>query len=175
MDRRQFINSLSAVAASSFLTDNLSATLNKIQHIPASRPKNIVFILSDDHRYDFMGFMGKPSFLQTPHMDRMAQEGVHFKNAFVTTSLCSPSRAFILSGMYSHKHTVVDNDAPVPENFRSFPEYLQQAGYETAFIGKWHMGHHEDDPRPGFDFWVSFKGQGVYFDPELNVNGKQIK
>ncbi len=134
--------------------------------------RNIVFILSDDHRYDFMGFMPQaPAFLETPAMDRMAARGAHLANAFVSTSLCSPSRASILTGQYMHHHHIEDNQRPEPEGTVFFPRYLQQAGYQTAFIGKWHMGHEMDDPRPGFDHWVSFKGQGVYFDPELNING----
>jgi arylsulfatase A-like enzyme len=133
--------------------------------------KNVIFILSDDHRYDFMGFTGKVPWLKTPAMDKMAAEGCHLENAFVTTSLCSPSRASILTGMYSHAHTVVDNQAPVPDNLIFFPQYLQNAGYETAYFGKWHMGHAHDDPRPGFDHWESFKGQGNYYKPSLNING----
>ncbi len=141
------------------------------QSTPAGR--NIIFILSDDHRYDFMGFMGNPSFLQTPNMDRMAREGAHVQNAFVTTSLCSPSRASILTGLYSHKHGVVDNQASVPDGLQFFPQMLQKQGYETAFIGKWHMGHEHDDPRPGFDKWISFKGQGDYYNPVLNIDGER--
>ena len=136
-------------------------------------PRNVVFILSDDHRYDFMGFADGPEFLETPHMDRMAAEGAHLQNAFVATSLCSPSRASILTGQYAHRHGVVDNQRPVPKGTVFFPQYLQQAGYETAFIGKWHMGHENDQPRRGFDHWVSFRGQGDYFDPTLNVDGKR--
>jgi len=134
--------------------------------------KNVVFILSDDHRYDFMGFMGKVPFLETPNMDRMATEGVHVQNAFVSTSLCSPSRASILSGQYAHNHKVVDNQSLIPEGTVFFPEYLQkEAGYQTGFIGKWHMGEHHSGKRPGFDFWASFKGQGVYYNPTINFNG----
>lgn len=140
----------------------------------AMRP-NIIFILSDDHRYDFMGFTGKVSGLETPNMDRMASEGIHCQNAFVNTALCSPSRASILTGQYSHVHEVVDNDAPAREDLVFFPTYLQDAGYETAFMGKWHMGHYRADPRPGFDRWVSFEGQGVYYNPTLNVDGEEVK
>ncbi|SHE48417.1 N-acetylglucosamine-6-sulfatase [Fodinibius roseus] len=136
--------------------------------------ENVIFILSDDHRYDFMSFMEKsPDFLDTPAMDRMAREGAHIKNAFVTTSICSPSRASILTGQYAHRHGVVDNQRLVPEGTRFFPEFLQNEGMQTAFIGKWHMGHERDDPRPGFDHWVSFRGQGAYFDPVLNINGER--
>ncbi len=137
-------------------------------------PRNVVFILSDDHRYDFMGFHERaPEFLETPNMDRMAREGVHLRNAFVTTALCSPSRASILTGRYAHNHGVVDNQRLVPEGTTFFPELLKESGYETAFVGKWHMGSSTDAPRPGFDYWVSFRGQGVYMNPELNVNGSR--
>lgn len=141
---------------------------------PAATPKNIIFILSDDHRYDAMGFTGKFAGLQTPALDRVAREGAHLKNAFVATSLCSPSRATILTGQYPHKHTIVNNQAPLPKGLIFFPQYLQKAGYETAFLGKWHMGDTGDSPQPGFDYWLSFRGQGVYYNPTFNINGKQV-
>ncbi len=146
--------------------------------VPAQRgtkPMNIIFILSDDHRYDFMGFTNAVPGLQTPGMDRLAKEGAHVKNAFVTTALCSPSRASILTGQYAHTHTVVDNSAPLPGNLVFFPQYLQKKGYKTAFMGKWHMGNTGDMPQPGFDQWVSFEGQGLYYGNTLNVNGKREK
>jgi len=141
---------------------------------PSVQPRNVIFILSDDHRYDFLGFMPEaPEWLETPALDRLAGEGAHLKNAFVSTSLCSPSRASVLTGQYMHRHRVVDNQRPVPEGTRFFPEYLQEAGYRTGFVGKWHMGHDDDSPRPGFDHWASFKGQGTYFNPTLNINGER--
>lgn len=150
----------------------------------ADRP-HIVFILCDDHRYDFMGHAGHP-FLETPHLDAMAEQGVRFTHAFVTNSLCSPSRASILTGLYPHNHGVGDNYNPVDPGLRFFPEELQELGYETAFIGKWHMGD-ADDPQRGFDHWVAFRGQGTYYPdghgtsrvvPQttydgFNINGKQ--
>jgi arylsulfatase A-like enzyme len=139
-----------------------------------SEKPNIVFILSDDHRYDFMGFTGAVPGLQTPHMDNLAKEGAHMSNAFVSTSLCSPSRASILTGQYAHTHTIVDNSAPLPDGLTFFPEYLQELGYNTGFFGKWHMGSTDDMPQPGFDQWVSFRGQGVYYTPVFNINGKQV-
>ncbi|WP_394347720.1 sulfatase-like hydrolase/transferase [Mangrovivirga cuniculi] len=145
--------------------------LHKIDSV--SKPKNVVFILSDDHRYDFMGFTGKVPFLETPNMDKMGTQGVHFKNAFVTTSLCSPSRASILTGQFSHHHGVVDNQSMVADSVTFFPQYLQKAGYKTGYVGKWHMGEHHSGARPGFDYWVSFRGQGVYYNPTLNVNGTE--
>jgi N-acetylglucosamine-6-sulfatase len=139
-----------------------------------SARRNIIFVLSDDHRYDFMGFMDDaPEFLETPNMDRMARRGAHLANAFVSTSLCSPSRASILTGQYMHHHKIADNQRPAPKGTVFFPKYLQKAGYQTAFIGKWHMGHEHDEPRPGFDHWASFKGQGTYFNPTLNINNNR--
>lgn len=140
----------------------------------ANSPKNVIFILADDHRYDAMGFTGKFSGLKTPNLDRMAATGAHVQNAFVSTALCSPSRASILSGQYAHTHQVVDNFAPLPPATKFFPSYLQKAGYKTAFLGKWHMGNADDAPQPGFDYWLSFKGQGVYYSPTFNINGKQV-
>ncbi len=138
------------------------------------KPANVLLILSDDHRYDFMSFMDEsPEFLETPNLDRIAKEGAHLANAFVTTSLCSPSRASILTGQYMRHHRVVDNQRPVPEGTMFFPEYLQEVGYTTGYVGKWHMGHEDDTPRKGFDHWVSFAGQGTYFDPTFNINGKR--
>ena len=126
-----------------------------------AKARNIVFILADDHRYDAMGFLGHP-WLETPNMDRMAKGGVHFPKAMVTTSLCSPSRATILTGLYAHNHSVVDNYNPVREDLIFFPQLLQKGGYQTAFIGKWHMGD-VDTPQRGFDHWAAFKGQGTYW------------
>jgi N-acetylglucosamine-6-sulfatase len=142
----------------------------------SGKPRNVIFILSDDHRYDALGFLKAQPWLQTPQLDRLAREGAHFKNAFVTTALCSPSRATILTGLYAHKHRIVDNNTPIPKGTVFFPSYLQKAGYKTGFFGKWHMGAETDEPKPGFDRWVSFRGQGTYLpNPNgLNVDGKNV-
>ncbi|NID11055.1 sulfatase family protein [Fibrivirga algicola] len=142
--------------------------------LPPTKPKNIIYILADDHRYDFMGFTGKVAGLSTPNLDRLAREGAHVRNAFVSTALCSPSRASILTGQYAHTHKVVDNFAPQTPGLKFFPQYLKQVGYRTAFFGKWHMGNSDDAPQPGFDYWLSFKGQGIYYNPTFNINGKQV-
>ncbi len=115
-------------------------------------------------------------FLETPNLDLLAREGAHLKNAFVTTALCSPSRASILTGKYAHQHKIVDNNTAIPPGTHFFPELLQQAGYRTGFFGKWHMGNAGDDPQPGFHRWVSFKGQGSYLPEKngLNVDGKHV-
>ena len=140
-----------------------------------SQQKNIIFIIADDHRYDAMGFMKKIPWLETPGLDRLAAEGMHIRNAYVSTALCSPSRASVLTGMYAHSHTVVDNTAPEPEDIVYFPQLLQKAGYQTAFFGKWHMGNEGDHPRKGFHHWEGLRGQGEYYNPSLNINGVRKK
>src|SRR6185369_8872043 len=88
--------------------------------ITGAKPRNVVLILTDDHRFDAMSCAGHP-FLKTPHMDSLARRGAHLRNAFVTTSLYSPSRASILSGLYAHRHRVIDNNNPVPAGLTFFP------------------------------------------------------
>jgi N-acetylglucosamine-6-sulfatase len=139
------------------------------------QPPNVIVILVDDLRFDSLGCTGHP-FLQTPGIDRMAAEGLRFNRAFVTTSLCSPSRASLFTGQYMHRHGVIDNNVPLPKQTVLLPQILRQGGYQTAMIGKWHMGGGSDAPVPGFDRWVSFKGQGFYTSPggewSLNVDGQ---
>lgn len=182
MQRRLFILLTFLLVAA-----HVSAAGFKLPKIPGIKKKrNILFILCDDHRYDAFSFMGHP-YLETPHLDKMAANGLQFQNAYVTTSLCSPSRASILTGLYAHNHHVVDNYNPVDPNLIYFPRYLQAGGYETAFVGKWHMGN-DDKPQKGFDYWLAFKGQGAYWPdgrgtsrkvPQndfsgYNINGRKV-
>ena len=133
---------------------------------------NVLFILLDDLRWDSLGYAGHPH-VRTPNIDRIANEGVNFRNAFSTTSLCSPSRGSLLTGLYAHRHGVTNNFTELPATLETFPKALQQAGYATAYVGKYHMGENNDAPRPGFDYFVTHKGQGKYFDTEFNFNGER--
>ncbi|MBT6167147.1 MAG: sulfatase-like hydrolase/transferase, partial [Verrucomicrobia bacterium] len=154
-----------------FFFGQSSSSLFADQNSP--RP-NVVFILTDDQRSDALGCMGHPH-LKTPHIDRLAQEGLLFKNHFCTTSLCSPSRASILGGLYAHSHGVVNNFTDYPRDLPTFPRQLQSNGYTTAYIGKWHMGEDDDSKRPGFDHFVTHRGQGKYFDTEFRANNGERK
>ncbi len=138
------------------------------------RPNFLVVVL-DDVRFDDFGYTGHP-FVQTPNFDRVAKEGMRFRRAFAPVPLCSPNRACILTGQYAHAHGIIDNADRSARSHRllTFPMVAQRSGYETAFIGKWHMGL-DDSPRPGFDEWLSFRGQGHYSDPEVNDNGRLRK
>ena len=134
-----------------------------------------MFILGDNHNAGDMGCAGHP-FIETPGMDRLAREGVRFENTFNTTSLCSPSRASILTGAYCHNHGVRNNHTPWTGSMPTFLEHLGRAGYATAFVGKWHMPGKGLPAFPFLDLFVSYtyrEGQGAYFNCPLVVNGKE--
>ena len=137
----------------------------------SGRP-NVVLILTDDQRWDQLGIEGHP-FLDTPHLDRLAREGARFANMFVTTSLCSPSRASFLSGLYASTHGVMSNFTDYPADLPAFRAGSRKLANHTAYIGNWHMGEEDDSKRPGFDYWISHRGQGDYFDNQFNVNGQR--
>lgn len=135
-----------------------------------SRP-NVVVLLLDDVRTDDLD---RP-FVDLPHIDRLRGEAADFREGFTVVPLCSPSRAALLTGQYPHNNTIVDNRERSEESHLlvTFPRILQDEGYRTGFVGKWHMDHHDDTRRPGFDRWVSFEGQGEYFDAPINVGGER--
>jgi arylsulfatase A-like enzyme len=140
----------------------------------ASRP-HLVVILVDDLRFDETGASGHP-YMKTPHIDRLAHEGATCANAFHTTPLCSPNRASILTGQYASRHGIIDNVGREAMSHRlaNYHVELARLGYETAHIGKWHMGN-DAAPRPGYDHWVSFRGQGLLADPVLYENGREAR
>jgi arylsulfatase A-like enzyme len=141
---------------------------------PARRARpNLVVILIDDLRFDETAITGHP-YMKSPNIDRLAREGAMFLNAFHTTPLCSPNRASIVTGQYASRHGVFDNIGRDALSHR-LPNYhrpLQALGYETAHIGKWHMGN-DARPRPGYDTWISFRGQGTIVDPVLWEDGEE--
>jgi N-acetylglucosamine-6-sulfatase len=140
----------------------------------AQEKPNFLFVMLDDMAPDAI-FHNRFEFLKLPNLQRLADEGAVFENMMVTTSLCSPSRASILTGTYAHIHEVRSNGKKDPAfHLEQFPQALQKVGYKTALIGKWHMAP-SNEPRAGFDYWLSFKGQGVYNNPELNENGHTFK
>jgi arylsulfatase A-like enzyme len=128
----------------------------------AQRP-NIVIIISDDHAFQAISAYGS-KLMQTPGIDRIANEGVLFKKAYVTNSICGPSRATILTGKYSHKNGFKDNEhSKFDGSQNSFVKELQKGGYQTAWIGKWHL---ETQPQ-GFNYWQVLPGQGSYYNPDF--------
>ena len=134
---------------------------------------NLIVILVDDLRFDETGASGHP-YMKTPHIDRLAAEGASFANAFHTTPLCSPNRASILTGQYASRHGIIDNvgrDA-MSHRLANYHLALKSLGYETAHIGKWHMGN-DASPRPGYDHWVSFRGQGTITNPTFWEGGSE--
>lgn len=129
-----------------------------------TRP-NILFIMSDDHSERAISAYGS-QLINTPNIDRIANEGVIFRDSFVANSICGPSRAIMLTGKHSHKNGFMDNDDRFDASQPTYPLYLQQAGYATAVVGKWHLG-----TKPvGFDYWEVLRGQGQYYSPEFITN-----
>ncbi len=159
--RRQFLKNLT--------TSTIGLSVLPLWGQKVTKKRNIIFVLKDDQRYDFLSCLKHP-WIKTPNIDKLANNGIFFENAFVTTSLCSLSRTSILTEQYARMHQVLDNDTLMNKVTPTFATELKKNGYTTAFIGKWHMGASSDVPRQGFDHWVSFRGQGSYNDPLLNIN-----
>lgn len=123
---------------------------------------NILFIMSDDHDANAISAYNK-TLIQTPNIDRIAKEGVLFKRSFVGNSLCGPARASIITGLHSHKNGFYDNNSRFDGSQVTMPKLLQQAGYQTAIVGKWHLVSYPT----GFDYWNILPGQGFYYEPRM--------
>jgi N-acetylglucosamine-6-sulfatase len=154
------------------VTASCAPSARDAARVRSDRP-NIVLVLVDDLRWDDIAIAGQP-FVETPNIDRLANEGARFLNAFASTPLCSPSRASILTGQYVRTNGILDNTARDSASHRlaTFAIPLHAAGYRTGFFGKWHMGN-DDSPRPGWSRWVAMRGQGEAVDPSLNIDGSR--
>jgi len=129
---------------------------------------NILFIMTDDHSFQTLSAYSD-KLIQTPHIDRIAKEGVIFKNSFVGNSICAPSRATLLTGKHTHINGQINNRVTFDGSQLTFPKLLQQAGYQTAMVGKWHL---KSDPT-GFDYWNILPGQGQYYNPDFIEMGEK--
>ena len=136
-----------------------------------NRP-NIIFIMTDDHASHAMSCYGS-RINQTPHLDRIANEGMRFDNCFCTNSICTPSRATILTGTHNHINGVTTLKTPMDNSLQTFPKILQQNGYQTGMFGKWHLGTGPEHCPTGFDDWAVLPGQGLYHDPEFIFKGPE--
>lgn len=157
----------------------LVAAAGRTVRAAEGRP-NLILIYTDDQRWDALGVVQREQgekarfpWLKTPHLDRLASEGVRFRNAFVVNALCAPSRATFLTGKYGHANGVVNNHTPFPTDSVTHASLMRAAGYRTGYVGKWHMGSQRGQ-RPGFDYSASFVGQGKYFDCPIEVNGEPV-
>src|SRR5690625_3302584 len=139
-----------------------------------NKQPNIVFIMSDDHAAHAMSCYDS-KINETPNLDRIANEGMRFDNVFCTNSICAPSRATILTGLYNHKNGVRTLEDDLDGRQETFPKVLQRNGYQTAIIGKWHLGHGGHSDPTGFDYWNVLPGQGDYHQPSFIEMGKDKK
>lgn len=165
LNRRSFLHA-GGVFTASLLTGCLNG---KQDSADAQTRPNILFIMTDDHASHALSCYGSV-INKTPHLDRLANEGMRFDNCFCTNSICAPSRAVILTGKYSHINGQKTNAERFDGGQQTFPKLLQEAGYETAMIGKWHL---RSDPT-GFDHWEILPGQGAYYNPDfIQLDGSQ--
>lgn len=179
MSRRRAIQLLGGGAAGLSLLRHLSGDASTAHAAtpPAGAP-NILFIMTDDQARNALSIYGN-TILKTPNMDRIGNEGIRFDQSFVTTSVCAPSRASYLTGLYAHTHGVTSNgEEPgwyeqmgLRHDQITYPMLLQQAGYHTAIVGKWHI----KSMPTGFDHWAILRGQGSYFDPQFIVNDAPVR
>ena len=136
----------------------------------STKKPNIIFIMSDDHAAHAMSCYGS-RINKTPNLDRIADGGMRFDNCFCTNSICTPSRATILTGTYNHVNGATTLATPLDNRLQTYPKLLQQAGYQTAIFGKWHLGLGPDHCPTGFDDWAVVPGQGRYHNPEFLFRG----
>jgi arylsulfatase A-like enzyme len=141
---------------------------------PLSQRPNIIFIMSDDHAAHAISAYGS-AINETPHIDRVAREGVRLDRCFCTNSICTPSRAAILTGTYSHVNGVYTLADAFDGRQDTVQARMQRAGYQTAIVGKWHLGHGGHADPTGFDYWTVLPGQGDYHDPELITAGGRTR
>ena len=163
--RREFLKAI-GVGAAAFAFSGCESDTHMIDEKPRRRP-NILFIMSDDHAAPAISCYGG-KLNKTPNIDRIANEGMRFDNCFCTNSICTPSRATILTGKYSHKNGCLTLSDNFDGSQVTFPKLLQEAGYYTAVIGKWHL---KTEPT-GFDYWNVLPGQGLYFNPRMKKKDK---
>jgi len=169
MKRRDFLKTVGAAFSTAMLAGCQNAFQTIFSDNNASRP-NIIFIMADDHAAQALSCYGSYR-NRTPNIDRLATEGMKFENCFCTNGICAPSRATILTGKFSHKNGVIDNLRKFDTSQQTFPKLLQDAGYKTAMIGKWHL----KSAPTGFDYSDILPGQGVYRDPVMIRQGKREK
>ena len=139
--------------------------------VAADTRPNILFVFTDDHAYQAISAYGSNR-NETPNIDRLAKEGMRFTNCCVTNSICGPSRAVIQTGKYSHINGFQTNNDKFNIQQQTFPKLLQQAGYQTAVVGKWHL---ECDAAPGYDYSEVLIGQGPYYNPAMIRNGQRVQ
>lgn len=186
--RRDVMKLLTSLGLGAAVAGSLSSCIQQLPQPPSNVPEppdgpryrgslpNVVMVVVDDLADGIVGEGGRFPFLETPHISRLQREGATFERAFVPSAVCSPSRASLLTGTYPHTHGVKVNDVQdLVGQLPNLPEGLEAAGYDTAFIGKWHMNNDSDEPRMGFDYWLSFRGQGKYNDNILNENGRRFE
>jgi arylsulfatase A-like enzyme len=177
LNRRSVIRLLGAGALGAATMSTGEAAREERSSTRAKRP-NILFIITDDQAQSALSIYGN-SILRTPNMDRIGREGIRFDQAFVTNSLCAPSRASFLTGLYSHTHGVTTNGEEsgwydqhgLSDTTPTWPKLLRAAGYQTAVVGKWHL----KSLPSGFDHWAILPGHGRYFEPEFIANGQQTR
>lgn len=140
--------------------------MSSISSVSSIKQPNILFIMSDDHAAHAISAYGS-SINETPNLDRIAADGMRLNACFCTNSICTPSRASILTGTYNHVNGVTTLDTHMDNTLDTFPKRLQAAGYQTAMFGKWHLGHGPEHDPTGFDQWRVLPGQGHYHNPVM--------